>query len=279
MMRREVWMALLLIAAVNALLLAGVARNRTGAPEATLTLTERELPLAADLDAGENSGVALRLDWRRYDADWGWFDRQKLAEVGFEPEPALRPDGEGGDYRLPLPRKAFAVLEYDGEAWARHKAKREQELAELTAKEESGAKTVEQAQNERRQIEGDLRAGSRLFVVDAGADPEALRSRYPERSRYAVVAAEVGLRPYWGPGPDRKAVPQGYVAEVLVDALHLRRDLQAPLYGLKTEGRLTPGMRYYGPERVLAPRYTVRVHWGGRLEPWVEEVRAVAAAE
>jgi hypothetical protein len=38
-------------------------------------------------------------------------------------------------------------------------------------------------------------------------------------------------------------------------------------------------MRFYSPDRELTPRYEVRVNWGGKLEPWVEEVRLVAVPE
>jgi hypothetical protein len=279
-MRREIWIALLLVVAVNAVVLAGVTRNRAGSPEGTLTLTERELPLVAGLDAEENSGVSLRLDWRPYGDDWGWFGREKLAGTGFDPDLRLRSEEEGDRYREPLPRKAFAVLEYDGEAWGQHKAKREKELAELSAKVEKGAMTAEQAKNERQQIEGDLFAGSRLFVIDVGRDPQELRRRYSDRSRFAIIAAKVGMRRHRPAGPGSKAEPKGYVAEVLVDSLHIPRDLQTTLRGLKAEqGRLYPGMRFYSPDRKLAPRYEVRVNWGGRLEPWVEEVRLVAGQE
>ena len=50
-----------LVVAVNAFVLGRAAMNRAG-PDSSMTLTERELPLAYSFPATESSGVALHLD-------------------------------------------------------------------------------------------------------------------------------------------------------------------------------------------------------------------------
>ncbi len=89
------WMfgaGLALILATNAVVLAMVAYNRSGHPEAQLGLTERELlPPYGSRASPEASGLDLELQWRvlprdSNPADWGgpgglpgWLDREKLA--------------------------------------------------------------------------------------------------------------------------------------------------------------------------------------------------------
>ena len=63
MKRYGIMTALLLLLVVNGIVLGGVYYNRSGIPEATLTMTERELPLAYNYRHKENSGVTLRLNW------------------------------------------------------------------------------------------------------------------------------------------------------------------------------------------------------------------------
>ena len=77
---------LALIAATNAVVLAGVAWNRSGGPEATLALTQREVTLLA-FHIGEDTGLALYLalggdPWWEAGAKT-WLDRDKLAGLGF----------------------------------------------------------------------------------------------------------------------------------------------------------------------------------------------------
>lgn len=86
------------VLAANALVLAGVARNRMGAPEARLELTQSQLPLAASGD--ENSGVSVRLKWS---SDSFAPDDAKLAQLGYETAHA----------RLIRPNPVFVALECD----------------------------------------------------------------------------------------------------------------------------------------------------------------------
>ena len=94
---------LALIAITNAIALGGAAYNRSGQPDSSLALSDRELqvPYAAWSES-ENSGLSLRLNWRVLpvpapgDSVYGyfggrgstpaWLDAQKMASLGFSPD-------------------------------------------------------------------------------------------------------------------------------------------------------------------------------------------------
>jgi hypothetical protein len=94
----------MLVIVANLAALSGVWFNRTGQPDAVVTLTERELPLMPRGD--DDSGVALKLTWRSEDGGDSWLDRDKLDELGFDIPHS------GIDRYISQYRKLFAVLEY-----------------------------------------------------------------------------------------------------------------------------------------------------------------------
>jgi hypothetical protein len=270
MSRRPLWFALALVLAVNAFVLAGVVRNRAGAPDAALTLTERELGLSVGHSREENNGVALELDWNAGEHPLDWFDQGKLAELGFDDTQGTDSDPRPSAARA-LPKKAFVVLEYEGAAWERYKLRKEQELFELLEDLRQGKIETDQAEDQRAQIEGSLRAGSRLFAVDAGIDPEKLRERYPDRERYIIAPAMVRANEQW---EEERRVLRGHVSAILTDTFHVPSDLHPPLMALPSQGRLSR-YQYYQPGQDLRPRYEVRVGWGKRYEPWVAGVSLI----
>ena len=72
-MRRAGWLLSIgLVAATNLIVLAGVAYNRSGAPDAEVTLTEREvaLPWRTSEIGEEDTGVSLRL--RTAESEFAW---------------------------------------------------------------------------------------------------------------------------------------------------------------------------------------------------------------
>ena len=112
-------LAAAVVLVANAFALVGVARNRAGAPEAEVLLTERELPLAPWSD--DSTGVFLQLEWQRSlrgsRLEMPWFDRAKLESLGFD---CSRFEKESrARYGRLVPRRAYVVLEYDGPASAR----------------------------------------------------------------------------------------------------------------------------------------------------------------
>jgi hypothetical protein len=100
----------MLVIVVNITLLAGVWHNRSGPPDALVTLTERELTLVGARE--DDSSIALRIAFRRpgFEEEESWFDRAKLEELGFD-----YPDDEAPRdiHRI---RSVFLVLELEEEA-------------------------------------------------------------------------------------------------------------------------------------------------------------------
>ncbi|MGH8188652.1 MAG: DUF4824 family protein, partial [Steroidobacteraceae bacterium] len=122
---------LALILLTNAVALSGVAYNRSGEPQATLRLTERELQIPYwSWPDNENSGIDLRLSWRVHDTYAGdeisarywnrtgaWLDAEKLRSLGFDVSTAATDfELDSGTTSDPS-RDVFLVLEQDGAAY------------------------------------------------------------------------------------------------------------------------------------------------------------------
>ena len=114
MNRRYLYAALGLLLLVNAVVLVGVARNRSGVPDASLTLSERELPLSWDFRDRENTGVSLQLNVNFDNEEQQWFNESKLAELGFD-IPHDREEAQGTRKRV-LPKKSLCS---SGIRWGR----------------------------------------------------------------------------------------------------------------------------------------------------------------
>jgi hypothetical protein len=98
----------MLVIITNLVVLSGVWFNRTGAPDAVVTLTERELPMLQVRD--DDSGIALRLsrniEDREKRSNEAWLDRAKLEKLGFDcPSADI-------DHNYFQDRKLFLVLDY-----------------------------------------------------------------------------------------------------------------------------------------------------------------------
>jgi hypothetical protein len=273
MKRRGLMIALALIVLVNIIVLAGVNYNRTGEPDATVTLTERELHLVSSKK--ENSGVSLKLELQAEPDKPGegsyWFDRKKLEEVGFDCSKSMDASDASDYYDRVLPRKTYVVLEYEGTAWKLWQAGREKQLRALEAKVAEGREERKTLDTGRKRFKWELEGGSRLFAVDAGNDPARLRQRYTDRTRYVITPALVRLNLLRVDAAEkqRKPVLVGYVREILTDEIHVPRDRQGILASLKPAEYYS----FYDDRKDnFAPRYTVKLTYGRRYEPWVEQV-------
>jgi hypothetical protein len=255
-MKRGWWIAIAIVVAANVLALGGAAWNRGGEPDAILELTERELELPPAKP--ENTALVLWLRWsdpsnervsspqrqasspakqssRPLSADArvaSWFDRARLEAVGFDCGLPLD-DAHRARYRAMPPRRVYAVLEYDGEAW------RSLERS-IVANGEDPSRL------------------SRLMVVDAGLDRAALRVRWPDRRRAVVVPATAVL--LVDRAEDGRLSLRGRIVEVYPSQLNVPRPLNRALAPLQP--------RAAEPAR---GRYRVKVAWG-RSDPWIEDV-------
>lgn len=252
-MKRPLWLGLGLILASNAVALAGVWYNRSGEPLAQLQLSERELSLASDalLSGQENSVLRVRLIWRHAgeSSSLPWLNRAKLRALGFAPERS--------GWRSARP--VWVVLELDGPAYRQRLAAAEAALSSAAEalRARPGDKALQHQYEERkRNLDHERQAASRLLLVDAGLDPEALRLAWPDRTRQVILASR--FTPY---------LPQhgrGYGASIWLEADKISiPELYRELLGQWRQYR-------YDEKR---PRVQVEVAFGRRHEPWVVGIR------
>ncbi|HET6365312.1 MAG TPA: DUF4824 family protein, partial [Nitrospirota bacterium] len=205
MRQRGIIIAVGLLLLVNTVVLGSVAYNRSGEPDAAMKLTDRELPVSTGYNHEENSGVSLRINtyhafnWNRKGSNYdvfSWLDSKKLESLGFDFSKSAKNEEKYGHYERQLPRRTFAVLEYGGNTWEAWKKRLEEELSFLEQEGKEGKKTTKDLEKARGSIERELTAGSRLFIIDAGNDPAALRQLYSDRTRYLIMPALVRVSYY-----------------------------------------------------------------------------------
>ena len=272
---------LALVALTNAVALGGVAWNRSGTPESELKLTQRELwdtyAYRYDRDAGTSE---LNLRWRMLSADDDsvyyeyssgtpeWLDEAKLAELGYDisKPPAARRDGRRYYNTRVLPREALIVLELDGPAARKALERARARLAKEQSKTPApGSKTEQNRVTMATEaLKREETSNSRLFAIDVGRDAAALRAKYPDRARYAIVRGKVRAQPpaLYGNGKDRRW--RGYIESLdsprINVPLAFRRQASLPL-------RIAPA-----DSKESGPRFEVTVAFGKRFEPWVTAV-------
>lgn len=251
----------MLILAVNAVALVGVAYNRSGEPESRLVMTEREAhpPQRWGFEA-ENSGMALFLEWRLPDRGApAWLDQTKLGELGFDV--SRRADDEAGHrhYEKLHSRDVLLVLEFAGPAYdaALERARRyAAERAEAAASNPGKQEFKRSADAAREQLAREQAIASRLFVVDAGLNHAKLRQRYPDRSRYAIVGGRVRPTLYGERGREKVG---GHIEALDASTVNVPLELRPFFEGADS-------------------RYEVAVAFGKRLEPWLVGAVSVPAS-
>jgi hypothetical protein len=264
-----------LIALTNAVALFGVVYNRSGDPEATLRLTQRELRTSYRWYGNrENSGLALSLIWRvlnerspeiqfyGYVGTGGtptWLDKAKMEALGFDTSaPAAYSDLRRQiRYEKQLPREVLLVLEMDGPAYRRslelvtqYLAREEEKLASNPG-DKSLAARVKTA---REALERESSRNSRLFVVDAGLETSALRAMYPDRSRHAIVHGQVRVVSF-----GTSSGGTGYISGLSIESINVPFALR-DVFGSAAQGDVD--------QRNTAP-FEATVAFGKRLEPWI----------
>jgi hypothetical protein len=296
MRKHGMFIAIGLLVLVNTIVLAGIAYNRSGEPAATITLTERELPLVSyyRYDDRENTGLSLRIDWsndspwheisyrwspwRKYGRD-EWIDKTKLEAIGFDCKFPI--DDPKADLHYPkmLPRKTYAVLEYEGSAWKKWLADSQSNWTEVETNAEKGTITQDELKRARAYYENECRTHSRLFVIDVGNDSSALRKQYSEQGRYLIMPATVRLH-YYPPSyteEGKKKEPpyiMGRIDDVLTDTIYVPKEhrhilekvMEKRRQNEKVSGDL-PGSR---------DSYKVKLQVGKRAEPWIVAIRELS---
>lgn len=250
---------LALIAITNTVALVGVAYNRSSEPESVLRFSERELlPPYVWRGNRENSGLALKLQWRVLEEDttgalhgWSfaghggtpaWLNRAKMVALGFDVAVSGTVAAGRSPFERQLPKDVLLVLELDGAAYR-------ESLARATSNASRG--------DEGRKLhEQETHYNSRLFVVDADLDAAVLRAKYPDRARYAIMRGQI--RPSWLHTQPEKYF--GYISDVSVDQVNVPLELRSVFEGAGTD---------YQTFARHKTNYEVTTAYGKRLEPWI----------
>ncbi|MGH8738643.1 MAG: DUF4824 family protein [Burkholderiales bacterium] len=270
--RRNALLGFALIAATNAVVLAGVAWNRSGEPDGVIRLSQRELavPYAWGMRS-ENSGISLQLRWRvagrpglGFNRAAEWLDNNKLRELGFDVSVPARARRDV----IRLPREVLLVLEFNGDAYRGALAQAEANLKDAQSRSDAApadrsAKAA--AAGAVRQLAQERDGESRLFVIDAGRELSALRARYPDRARFVIVRGRVQV--YATPSRSGPSLT-GYVMDLSVPEINV----PARYRGLFD----APRRRYPASAATRRPGYEVELAFGKRLEPWLIEAHAGA---
>lgn len=270
-----------LILLTNAVVLAGVAYNRSGQPESSVTLTERELALPFYYGAlynasSENSGIDLQFRYRSKGSaligfnylrqEGNWLTLEKLAELGFDVSTPIDTHDEWSDFKRQKEKEVILVLEYNGSAYEAALKAAQQEVAELEAK---APLTTREEQNKLTQaktnLEQEQTSASRLFLIDAGLSQEALRQQYPDTSKYLLLKGLAGV--YIIANEDRSRTYSGYIRALSIPSVNIPHDFHHVLAPALAEG--------YPGSQTQAPRYEVVLNVGKRLEPWIVAVKGI----
>ncbi|MFY9261982.1 MAG: DUF4824 family protein [Gallionella sp.] len=267
MRNRLIGIGFAIVLLTNVLVLGNVFYNRSGSPDSQLALSERELTKSWRGQSKENSGVALMLHWRvipriehgasynRYAMDSrspAWLDQQKMQTLGFSTA-----HNQDETRYSSVEKEVILVLELNGAAYQQAVSAAQKNVMRLTdAANSEHDKTTdarakqEQLKNAQQELAEEQSRASRLFVIDAGLDATALRARYPDRQRYALMRGLIQeSRQYL----ENKPQLFGYISQVHNREIHIPQEFASV---------------------TTAPHYTAQVAFGSKLEPWVVGVTA-----
>jgi hypothetical protein len=280
-----------LIVLTNLIVLAGVTYNRSGEPDATVTLTERELHWQNSWSwvDREDSGLHLKLKWNlpgyynyynNSHKQRTWFNQQKLKELGFDIDFPLDDKKASRYYNHQLPRQAYVVLEFDGDAyqsWLKEAKKRIGEIRQELSEEKKPEKKIN-IEHQIRLIQEKLVTRSHLFAIDAGRDALALREQYSDRSKYIITPAIFNISMQYTqvekdqPRSSAKRYLSGRVRKVSISEIHITSDYRS----FFTSDIKTHTKTYLPRDKPLLdlePRYQVTLNYGKRYEPWIADVK------
>jgi hypothetical protein len=275
-MRKLTIISVLFLLLINVIALTGIAYNRSGKPLTSIELTERELPVRYSYSkSNENSGLSLVLAWQtlgsygdrayqftHYDSP-SWLNNKKLTALGFDMEKINRTTKRDSSSVYNKTRVATLVLEYQGESYRKaleQAAARVAALKKKVAKDPADVKLSNRLRLQEKELARDKISESRLFVIDAGLDTQALMKKYPDQSKYLFMQGKIGLS--WDQG-----IIVGRIRGLLIGDVHVPLPLSNQL------SSLSAGDRYdrYG-KKPVPPRYQVQLKIGKRFEPWLTSV-------
>lgn len=264
-----------LVIITNAIVLAGVSYNRSGEPESTIKLTERELRLPYRyLGKEENSGIHLRLTYRSRDSDYfsagyersesfDWFNKEKLVELGFDVSQPINSDEDKRHYQNLGKMEVILVLEVNGMAYqnALNDAQKNYDGLLVEQTETNGKKNYKLTRA-KENLSREKTSASRLFVIDAGLDRSVLRKKYADRTKYLLMKGLVKARIKNDRSSGSKLI--GIIKSLSNKNIHVPLQYHEVLEAVVAEDA----------HRVRddPPRFEATINIGQRLEPWLVDV-------
>ncbi len=253
----------------NIIVLSAVALNRSTDQKREITLTERELGMPYRSHK-ENSGLSLNLLWRTLDEDQArgkfyayhrsspsWFDAQKLRDLGFDVKDDYpKADNDTPQYKEPVTKEVFIVLEYNGDLYKsslekeQRYLKNEEDLLGLSSEDKRLRENVKEAQDGLKQ---ERTSRSRLFAIDAGNDPEALRKKYDNPAQFIIAKGLVKPKYDY-----KKKKVTGRIQTLSISSIHVPLEYRQ-LLGIGSEKSFMKDDLHY--KVVLA--------YGSHYEPWI----------
>jgi len=257
--------AFAILVITNIFVFIGIDFNRSAKPTSSITLTERELQLPYSSN-NENSGISLHVRYRifsessknqlPYHTHPNWLNYESLKELGFDVDEHLNAKYK----KSTLAKEVFAVLEYDGQTYQKSLAYKTEELtkAEVLYDENKDDKRLkDRYEGAKEELKREKLYNSRLFAIDTSLDYDELRKKYDDFDKYIIVKALVTMvdRDYYG---DKTKI-KGYLKGLSITQVHISLPYKKELETLKSEWN-------------IEPRYSVKLNYGQRFEPWVVEV-------
>lgn len=226
------------------------ALNRSGTPDAEVTLTERELRLERQSDS---TATALRLMFvQRFDREGEWLTCPKLERLGVSCAPPPPGTDMGRWYARQPERPAYVALEYDGPAWHAYREAEKRRLQEARRTYQAAAPD---------DSESLLGGYSRLVAIDADSDPDVLRTRYADPHRYLIVEARVSI--YGSSAPRGSGPPRlsGTITRLLPSTINVPKSYSSIFASMNGSS--------YAPSAEQPSRYWVTLRYGRFHEPWI----------
>ncbi len=269
--------AFFIIVIVNIIIFIGIALNRSSEPQREIVLTERELRMPYRTHK-ENSGLSLELRWRTLGEDADiiqyyyvkdsptWFNIEKLKELGFDDiDEYPQANRQINNYRLPIAKEVFVVLENNGESYkeslkrAEARLKKEKDLLDLSS---DNKRLLENVENAQKRLKEEKTSESRLFAVDAGIDPEILSKKYSDQARYIIAKGLVKPKYDY---QDEKVC--GYIKSLSISNIHVSLKYRK-LFDIDSAKNRSKKNIYQSSQK-----YEVVLAYGSRYEPWIANIQ------
>jgi len=257
--------AFTILVITNIFVFFGIDFNRSGKPTSSIVLSERELRLPYRSN-NENSGISLHVKYRTfsqssknqlpYHTHTDWLNYESLKKLGFDVDEHLNAKYK----KSTLAKEVFAVLEYDAQTYQKSLAYKTEELtkAEVLYDENKDDKRLkDRYEGAKDELKREKLYNTRLFAIDTGLEYDELRKKYNDFDKYLIVKALVTMvdKDYY---KDKTKV-KGYLKNLSITQIHIPLPYKKELETLKSEWN-------------IEPRYSVKLRYGQRFEPWVVEV-------